>query len=133
MPFSAPFYYCGDNVTSFADVARVPSPIVRQMRRSFAPVLLSLELWQPHVSEAAPVRVTAHVVNDDDAGRDLASSTLRWNLTCFGAGAVGAGASAGASVGANASASSSSAGGVGGGGGGGAEGARPGDSRASLC
>ena len=34
MPFSAPFYYCGDDVASFADVARHPSAVNQQVRPS---------------------------------------------------------------------------------------------------
>eukprot|EP01044_Picomonas_judraskeda_P013862 COSAG03_NODE_2142_length_3081_cov_7.344025_4_plen_509_part_00 len=89
MPFESPFYYCGDNVTGFEDLpvhnpARGffgPSPVQTQERTSFAPVLLSIELWTPHYyTSSRGIRFTAHVVNDHDEGKDLPASTLRYKL-----------------------------------------------------
>jgi hypothetical protein len=88
MPFEAPFYYCGDNVTSFGDLTTHdptrgfygPSDVQMQEQTSFAPVLLSIELWTPHRYIGHPLSFTAHVVNDADDGADLPSSTLHWSL-----------------------------------------------------
>ena len=88
MPFEAAFYYCGDNVTSFGDLTTYdpergyygPSAVQKQEKRSFAPVLLSIELWTPHRYTGHSLSFTAHVVNDADDGADLPSSTLHWSL-----------------------------------------------------
>lgn len=88
MPFTAPFYYCGDKVSSFADVATHnpsrglygPSPVILQENTSFAPVLLSLELWAPHKYTNDVLEFNAHVVNDADDGKDVPASTLHWAL-----------------------------------------------------
>ena len=89
MPFESPFYYCGDNVTGFEDLpvhnpARGlygPSPVQTQERTSFAPVLLSIELWAPHYyTSSRGIRFTAHIVNDHDEGKDLPALTLRYKL-----------------------------------------------------
>ena len=56
-----PFYYCGDDVASFADMAKHPSPICTQMRTSYAPLLLSIECWDPHVYAGQSFNATAHV------------------------------------------------------------------------
>lgn len=39
MPFSSPFYYCGDNVTAFGDLIKGVSPMLVQEARSQAPPL----------------------------------------------------------------------------------------------
>lgn len=89
MPFEAPFYYCGDNVTAFSDLPTRdpergffgPSAVQIQEKTSFAPVLLSIELWTPHRYTSDALRFTAHVVNDADDGSALPASTLHWSLT----------------------------------------------------
>lgn len=89
MPFESPFYYCGDNVTSFEDLPVHnsmrgffgPSPVQTQERTSFAPVLLSIELWTPHYyTSSSGIRFTAHITNDHDDGKDLPASTLYYKL-----------------------------------------------------
>jgi hypothetical protein len=100
MPFESPFYYCGDNVTAFADLPTVDparglyggSAVLLQEATSFTPLLLSIELWTPHRYSAAPVlgagagaestrlNFTVHIVNDQNDGAALAPATLRWHV-----------------------------------------------------
>ena len=88
MPFTSPFYYCGDDVTAFQDIASHPSPTLVQERRSFAPVLLSLESWFPHVFAGKSINVTAHIVNDAEDGTATPPGTLAWKLVCGAASRV---------------------------------------------
>jgi beta-galactosidase len=76
MPFSSPFYVCGTDVASFDDLMRLGlvSPSVQQMATSFAPLLVSVELWVRHVStQTHALRGVIHVVNDADSLLPLAS------------------------------------------------------------
>ena len=75
-------------MTSFADVATHDparglygeSAVTTQERTSFAPLLLSLEMWTPHRYASQALRFVAHVVNDDDDGQDLPAGSLHWAL-----------------------------------------------------
>lgn len=80
----APYFFCGEAVRSFADLAHRPTPQLEAASRSFAPVLLSIESWSPHAYAGSSVPLRFHVVNDDDAGAPLGATTLSWRLTCEG-------------------------------------------------
>ena len=84
MPFAPPFFYCGERVTSFADIAQMPTPILSAAAASFKPILVSIESWSPHAYAAAAstAKVTIHVVNDDERGVDLPPSMVNWSLEC---------------------------------------------------
>lgn len=47
---------------------------------SYQPVLLSFENWRPHVYAGESPRITAHLVNDADDGRNLQEPQLEWRL-----------------------------------------------------
>ena len=79
MPFHSPFYYCGDGVETFGDIAMHPSPVLVQQATSFAPVLLSIECWTPHAVSGDHVPVTFHVVNDKADSTPVPASTLEWS------------------------------------------------------
>jgi hypothetical protein len=65
-------------ITRFADMG--PKPVLAQYARSYQPVLLSWESWAPNAYAGSTIRPVAHVVNDDDAGRDLRGAVLHWSL-----------------------------------------------------
>lgn len=58
-----------------------PWPTYHALKRALQPVLVSAELWGRnfYAGERLPVRV--YVVNDDEQGRDLPKSELRWSIT----------------------------------------------------
>ena len=86
-------------MTSFADVATHDparglygeSAVTTQERTSFAPLLLSLEMWTPHRYASQALRFVAHVVNDDDGGQDLPAGSLHWALVPASAAAAAGG------------------------------------------
>lgn len=75
MPFTILFHHW-DGIRSFADMK--PKPAALQYRVSYQPVLLSWENWQSQVYAGHPLKVVAHVVNDDDRGNALNDARLRW-------------------------------------------------------
>lgn len=75
MPFTIVFHHW-DGVKSFSEMK--PKPVARQYQLSYQPVLLSWENWQPQVYAGNKLSVVAHVVNDDDYGRDLQDVRLQW-------------------------------------------------------
>lgn len=48
--------------------------------KSFQPVLLSFENWRPHVYAGERLRMSVHMVNDADDGRDIRGAVLQWQL-----------------------------------------------------
>ena len=57
-----------------------PKPVAEQYAVSYAPVLLSWEMWTPQVYAGATIRPVAHVVNDAESGEALTGLTLHWAL-----------------------------------------------------
>lgn len=78
MPFSILFHNW-DAIKSFDEMK--PKPAAYQMGVSYQPVLLSWENWQTQVYAGNELSVVAHVVNDDDYGRDLYNAKIVWKLT----------------------------------------------------
>jgi beta-galactosidase len=73
MPFTVLFYNWS-GISSFDQMK--PKPAMEQLGVSYAPVLLSWEMWNPNVYAGTSVTAYAHIVNDDDAFRDLEHATL---------------------------------------------------------
>ena len=73
MPFSI-FFYNWSGIKSFEDMD--PKPAMEQLRDSYSPVLLSWEMWTPNVYAGTRIKAWAHVVNDDDAFRDITNGVL---------------------------------------------------------
>lgn len=65
-------------IDSFADMK--PKPIARQYGVSFAPVLLSWELWTPQVYAGSTIRPVAHIVNDAEDGRAIVKPVVAYTL-----------------------------------------------------
>lgn len=57
-----------------------PYPTYYALRRALQPVLVSAELWGRHYYAGDRIPTRIYVVNDDDAGRDLPATELRWRL-----------------------------------------------------
>lgn len=81
MPFTDIFTHW-EGVTQFEQMG--PKPVADQMRTSYQPVLLSWEMWTPHVYAGAILRPVAHIVNDDDGGSDVTGATLVVTLAVVG-------------------------------------------------
>ena len=77
MPFTI-IFFDWDEVHSFAQMR--PKPAAWQYGVSYQPVLLSWECWSPNVTAGSKIPVTAHVINDDDLGRDLQPCSLEWRI-----------------------------------------------------
>ncbi|MFT4224154.1 glycoside hydrolase family 2 TIM barrel-domain containing protein [Dysgonomonas sp.] len=78
MPFSILFHNW-DAIKSFDEMQ--PKPAAYQMGVSYQPVLLSWENWQTQIYTGKELFIVAHVVNDDDYGRDLENAKILWKLT----------------------------------------------------
>jgi beta-galactosidase len=77
MPFTILF----DNWSGITNFAQMHAkPAMRQMAKSYQPVLLSWEVWTPQVYAGRTIRPIAHVINDSDAGENLEAPTLRYWL-----------------------------------------------------
>jgi beta-galactosidase len=77
MPFSILFSNW-NGISNFSQMR--PKPSMRQMATSYQPVLLSWECWTPQVYAGKKLPVIAHVINDDDSGRDLENVSIRYQL-----------------------------------------------------
>ncbi len=77
MPFTH-IWYNWAGVSGFDGMQ--PKPVADQLAVSYQPVLLSWELWTPHVYAGAKLDAVAHVVNDADDGADLRGVKLVWRL-----------------------------------------------------
>lgn len=66
-------------INRFADMK--PKPIGAQYAVSFAPVLLSWELWTPQVYAGSTIRPVAHLVNDANDGASLERPIVSYVLT----------------------------------------------------
>ncbi len=77
MPFTI-IFFDWDGVHSFAEMK--PKPAAYQYGVSYQPVLLSWECWNPNAKAGGEIPVTAHIVNDDDWGRDLLGARIEWRL-----------------------------------------------------
>jgi hypothetical protein len=75
MPFTILFYEWS-GISSFDQMK--PKPAMEAMRAAYQPVLLSWELWTPQVYAGSQVAPIAHVINDDDLGRELRDATLEF-------------------------------------------------------
>lgn len=77
MPFTILFRNW-DGIESFAQMH--PKPAAYQMQESYQPVLLSWENWNYNAKAGQSVDLRVHVVNDDEQGRDLEPSVIRWRV-----------------------------------------------------
>lgn len=77
MPFSI-IFFDWDEVASFAEMK--PKPAAYQYGISYQPVLLSWEIWNTNAKAGAKLPVFAHIVNDDDLGRDLSGARIEWRV-----------------------------------------------------
>jgi hypothetical protein len=77
MPFTILFHHW-KGIESFDQM--VPKPAMEQLGRSYAPVLLSWEMWTPQVYAGTTVKAFAHVVNDADDGAALKGATLEYEV-----------------------------------------------------
>lgn len=75
MPFTIMFHNW-DGISSFAEMN--PKPVAKQYQISYQPVLLSWENWHTQIYAGNKLSVVAHVVNDDDQGKDLTNARLQW-------------------------------------------------------
>lgn len=57
-----------------------PYPTYYALQRALQPVLVSAELWGRHLYAGAELPTRIYVVNDDESGRDLQPTELRWQL-----------------------------------------------------
>lgn len=56
-------------------------PVITEgLRKAFQPVLLSFENWRPHAYPGDHLRISVHMVNDADDGRDISGASLAWRL-----------------------------------------------------
>ncbi|MGB7159023.1 MAG: glycoside hydrolase family 2 TIM barrel-domain containing protein [Tepidisphaeraceae bacterium] len=77
MPFTILFHNWR-GIASFDQMQ--PTPAMEQLAMSYAPVLLSWEMWTPQVYAGAMVKGFAHVINDAEDGRALKGATLTYEL-----------------------------------------------------
>ena len=77
MPFTILFHNW-DTVESFAEMR--PKPAAYQYGVSYQPILISWENWYHNAYAGNKIKVTAHVVNDDDHCRSLEGARLVWRL-----------------------------------------------------
>ncbi|HXU78717.1 MAG TPA: glycoside hydrolase family 2 TIM barrel-domain containing protein, partial [Methylomirabilota bacterium] len=75
MPFTILFYEWS-GISNFAQMK--PKPAMDAMRTAYQPILLSWECWTPQVYARAEVRPIAHIINDDDQGRELRDTALEF-------------------------------------------------------
>ena len=77
MPFTI-FFHNWRGITSFDQMK--PKPAMEQLKMSYAPVLLSWEMWTPQVYAGSKIAGFAHVVNDADDGRSLKSAVIEYEV-----------------------------------------------------
>ena len=73
MPFTT-FFFNWSGIAAFEQMR--PKPAMEQLATSYSPVLLSWEMWTPNIYAGTSLTAYAHIVNDDDAFRDLQNATL---------------------------------------------------------
>lgn len=78
MPFSIIFHNW-DGIKSFNEMK--PKPAAYQLGMSYQPVLLSWENWQTQIYAGKNLQLAAHVVNDDNYGKDIKNVRLIWKIT----------------------------------------------------
>jgi hypothetical protein len=78
MPFTI-FFHNWRGITSFDQMK--PKPAMEQLNMSYAPVLLSWEMWTPQVYAGTTLRGFAHVVNDSDDRRALKGARIEYEIT----------------------------------------------------
>ncbi len=61
-----------------------PWPTYYALKRALQPILVSAELWGRNFYAGDSIATRIYVVNDDEKGRDLSPSVLRWSLTDHG-------------------------------------------------
>ncbi len=76
-PFTILFYNW-DTINEFSEMS--PKPVAGQLEKSFQPILLSWECWTPQVYSGSLVKAIAHVVNDDNEGRNLKNAKIVYQL-----------------------------------------------------
>src|SRR5687768_6167830 len=81
MPFTILFHNW-KGITSFDQMK--PKPAMEQLAHSYAPVLLSWEMWTPQVYAGSTISGFAHVVNDAEDGRALKGATFSYELVSNG-------------------------------------------------
>lgn len=76
-----PFTILFQNWHTVADFDEMqPRPVTRQMRASYAPILLSWELYTTQVYAGTELKPIIHLVNDADDFADLRDATVRYEL-----------------------------------------------------
>lgn len=76
-----PFTILFDNwntIKGFSDM--YPKPVTQQAKKSFQPVLVSWENWQPNLYAGAEFQPIVHIVNDDDYFGDLQNASLQYSI-----------------------------------------------------
>lgn len=61
-----------------------PWPAYYAMQRAMQPILVSAEIWGRNFYSGDVIPLRIYVVNDDDTGRNLSATVVRWKLTCNG-------------------------------------------------
>jgi beta-galactosidase len=77
MPFTILFHNWR-GIESFDEMK--PKPAMEQLAQSYAPVLLSWEIWTPQVYAGSTIKGFAHVINDAEDGSALKGATLKYEL-----------------------------------------------------
>ena len=77
MPFTILFHNW-KGIDSFDQMKAKPA--MEQLAHSYAPVLLSWEMWTPQVYAGSTISGFAHVVNDAEDGSALKNATIEWQL-----------------------------------------------------
>jgi hypothetical protein len=77
MPFSI-FFYNWSGITNFSQMKAKPA--LDALATAYQPVLLSWELWTPHVYSGSALRPVAHVINDSEDALGLTNTTLQCQL-----------------------------------------------------
>ncbi len=76
-----PFTILFDNwnmISRFSDM--YPKPVTQQAKKSFQPILVSWENWQPNLYAGAEFQPIVHIVNDDDNFSDLKNVSLQYSI-----------------------------------------------------
>src|SRR5262249_42103648 len=77
MPFTILFSNWS-GIASFEQMK--PKPAMTALRTAYQPVRLSWELWTPQVYAGTEIVPIAHVINDDELGRELRDATIEFHL-----------------------------------------------------
>ncbi|MDQ6610154.1 MAG: glycosyl hydrolase family 2, partial [Bacteroidota bacterium] len=76
-PFTILFYNW-NNVQQFIDMG--PKPVTKQTKLSYQPLLTSWENWTTQVYAGSIINPIVHIVNDDDAFKDLTGAKFVYQL-----------------------------------------------------